>query len=466
VKKVAAALLLLFAAFCISAQEESDDFDDLFEGEVLEEEVEPAIEQGNQEDLFEEDLFEESAAQEGEAEEVAPEEAFLVSERLEWGGSFDLTFTTQVAWDGYPAPWGRVFWQEGVSSLTSKLAGDLFFDARPDRDFRVFGKVKAVYQYPADWDVEIFELFSDFQIKDLLFFRVGKQTVQWGVGYFFSPADVLNLVSIDVEDPEAEREGPIAVKTHLPFTAHNAYLYLVANDIDKPYEIAVAPKLELLLGNYELGLGAFYQTDLTPKGMLTLTGPLGDLDLFAEAMVQWGSDRTFVDFSPPPSTNTIEDELLFSGTAGFSYINSDWNISLFAQYFFNGQGYDEPYDYEILIEDSSDALPLPPEIPTPAIISSADLLYPGRHYLAASIAWSELLDSAFGLSLLYVANFSDRSGLINPILTWEPVDHVSLSTGFRFRYGQEGDEYGPNKYDPTAGPLAWTLSASLGGGRF
>ena len=450
-KEFAAALLLLVLVLPVSAQDGSENFDDLFEGEILEEEEQPTGEEGGGEDLFEDSDKEEAA------QELAPEEAFLVSEKLEWGGSFDLTFTTRVAWDGYPRPWTAEFWKEGSPSLTSKLSGDLFFDARPDRDFRVFGKVKAVYQYPDDWEVEIFELFSDFQIKDLIFFRAGKQTVQWGVGYFFSPADVLNLVSIDPEDPEVEREGPIAVKAHFPFAAHNAYLYLVAGDIDEPYEIAVAPKLELLLGGYELGIGAFYQVDLTPKGMLTLTGPLRDLDLFAEAMIQWGSDRTFVDFSPPPDTYTVENELLFSGTAGFSYINPDWNLSLFAQYFFNGQGYTETF---------SSTSPLVGSALLAGYITAADLLYPGRHYLAASIGWYELLDSDFSLSLLYLANLSDRSGLITPTVTWEPIDHVSLSTGFRFSYGESGDEYGPNEYDPAAGPLAWTFTVSLGGGRF
>jgi len=450
-KRIAAALLLLVLALPVSAQEEGENFGDLFEGEILEDEGEPAVEDSGQEELFEEEILEEPAKEEA-PEEVSPEEAFLVSEQLEWGGSFDLTFTTQVVWDDYTAPWTAGFWNEGSSSLTSKLSADLFFDARPDRYFRVFGKVKAACQYPTDWEVEIFELFSDFQFKDLLFFRAGKQTVQWGVGYFFSPADVLNLVSIDPEEPEAQREGPIAVKTHFPFAAHNAYLYLVANEIDKPYEIAVAPKLELLLGNYELGIGAFYQADLTPKGMLTLTGPLWDLDLFAEAMIQWGSDRTFVDFSPPPDTNTIEDELLFSGTAGFSYINTDWNLSLFAQYFFNGQGYKEEFSATSILV--SNAL-------LSGDITSADLLYPGRHYLAASVGLTEVLDSDFSLSLLYVANFSDRSGLITPTLTWTPIDHVSFNSGFRISHGTYGDEYAPS-----GDTLAFTFGASLGGGRF
>ena len=438
-KQVVIGLLLLMPAIPGFTQQEGEDFDSLFEEEILEAE-------NGEEDLFEKDIFEESSEQ----AEVAPEEAFLVSEQLEWGGRFDLSFSAQASWDGYPDSW-EMLTQEGTPSLDSRLAADLFFDARPERDFRVFGKVKASYEYPIEWDVGIFELFSDFQYKDRLFFRAGKQTVQWGVGYFFSPADVLNLVSIDPEDPKAEREGPIAVKTHFPFSAHNAYLYLVANDILKPYEIAVAPKLELVLGNYELGVGAFYQIDLTPKGMLTLTGPLWDLDLFGEAVIQWGSDRTFVDPGPPLSTYTIEDELLFSGAAGFSYLNSDWNLSLFAQYFFNGQGYDS-YDY-LLLSDAAN--------PVTGIVSSADILYPGRHYLAANISWFELLDSSFSLSVLYLANLSDGSGLITPSVTWEVIERLSLSSGFRISYGQTGDEYARN-----GGSLAYTLSMSLGSGRF
>jgi hypothetical protein len=452
-KKAAAALILLIPVFPVFAQGE-ETFDDPFEVKILEEEGEATAEEGNEEGLFESDLFEEPAKPET-AEEIPPEEAFLVSEQLEWGGSFDLNLTTQVAWSDYIAPWESQFWTGGIPSLTTELRADLFFDARPDRDFRVFGKIKAAYTYPVDplsanpgpgkWEVEIFELFSDFQIEDLLFFRAGKQTVQWGVGYFFSPADVLNLVSIDPEDPEAEREGPIALKTHFPFAAHNLYLYLVANDIDKPYEIAVAPKLELLLGNYELGIGGFYQVDLAPKGMLTLTGPLWDLDLSAEAMIQWGSDRTFYPAAGEAPANL--DGLMFSGTAGLSYINSNWNLSLFAQYFFNGQGYLN-YNYGILAG---------------AAATLADTLYPGRQYLAASVGWSELLDSDFGLSLLYVANLSDGSGLVNPNVTWDPIDRVSLSTGLRISYSNDpgGDEYAP-----AGGTVAWTLGASLGAGRF
>jgi hypothetical protein len=411
-------LISLAPALPLLAQEQEEGFDDLFEEQVLEDdagEQAPGEEDGEEAELFEEGVLEgqEAPAEEASPEEASPEEVFLVSERLEWGGSFELLFDTRVSWDGYPDSWDMLF-NEGDPFLNTQLAADLFFDARPERDFRVFGKVKAAYEYQFDsesydWDIGIFELFADFQYKDLLFFRAGKQTVQWGVGYFFSPADVLSLVSIDPEDPEAEREGPIALKTHLPFAAHNAYLYLVANDITKPSEIAVAPKLELVTGDYELGIGGFYQADLAPKGMLTLTGPLWELQLFSEAVLQSGSD-----FDPG------NDDLLFSGTAGFAYVNPDWDLTVVAQYLFAGEG------------------------------------VMGHHHLAAGVNWFEFLDSPFTLLVIYQANFSDGSGLIIPSITWGPIDYLSLSTGLRIGYGETEYVHGP-------GRPAYTFSVSIGG---
>jgi hypothetical protein len=449
-------LAALLAGTPALAQEQEQSFDDLFEGQILEEqggpEQAPADQGTDEEGLFEGDIIEGQEQPEGEPspEEASPEEAFLVSESWEWGGSFDLSFDTRVSWNGYPNSWNMLF-NEGDSSLMPRLAADLFFDARPERDFRVFGKVKAAYEYQFDtgsydWDAGIFELFADFQYKDLLFFRAGKQTVQWGVGYFFSPADVLSLVSIDLEDPEAEREGPLAVKVQAPFAAHNAYLYLVANDVEKPSEVAVAPKLELVMGTYELGIGGFYQADLAPKGMLTLTGPLWELQLFSEAVLQWGSDITYVRPDPPPYQTYTRDGLLFSGTAGAAYINPDWDLTVVAQYLFNGPGYEGAFPAAAF-----GAAVLAGEL-TPADYP----VYSGKHYVALGVNWFELLDSRFSVVVLYLANLSDRSGLIIPTVTWGPIDQLSLSTGLRLYHGQAGDEYGP-------GALAYTFEVSIGG---
>jgi hypothetical protein len=399
VKRAPGLLLLLLAlAWPVAAQDD----DSLFEGELIGEAPEAPPAGGS--------------AEAAAASQPASEEMFLTSAKLEWGGSFESRLTATCDWMGYPGTWDD-FLNAGTSLLASRVAADLFFDARPTRDFRVFGKFKAAYASdPASGglllDAGVFELFSDFTWKDRVFFRVGKHTIQWGVGYFFSPADVLNLVSIDPEDPTAEREGPVSLKAQVPFGQNNAYLYLITSDIVHPYEIGVAPKLELVVGGYELGLGGLYRADLAPEGMVTVTGPLWNLDLFGEAVVQ------------------IDDPWLFSGSAGATYMNPDWNLLVVCQYFYNGQGYESTG-------------------------------YPGRHYLAATFSWSKILDSDFALSLLYLANLADGSGLIQPSLSWSLLEHATLTLGARLPYGETGDEYTP--MGPAPG---FWIAASLGAGKF
>jgi hypothetical protein len=435
-------LAFLLAAAMLGAEEASpgDSEEEMFgTGDVVEEKREPG------------DVTADAAP------EAPPEEAFLVSETLEWGGRIDNTLDASWVWTAYPGTWEAL--RSGAQpAVSAQLQADLFFDARPSRAFRVFGKAKFAYAStgPGEdwlWEAQIFELFSDFNYRERVFFRTGKQVVQWGVGYFFSPADVLSLVSIDPEEPENEREGPLAIKAQAPLGVHNLYLYLVSDGIDRLEEIAVAPKLELVLGGYEMGIGGFYQKDLSPKAMLTLTGPLWKLDVFGEALLQWGSDRTFVSLDPPPDdTYQIEDRLLFSGTGGFSYLNPDWNLALFAQYFYNGQGYK---NYDAAMAAAAAAALIAGQI------TAADLLYRNRHYLAASVSLSDLFDAGLGASVLLLASLSDGSGQVMPTFSWEPFDHLRLYASLALGFGGAGSEYAP------AGPgMTLELGLSAGAGRF
>jgi len=359
---------------------------------------------------------------------ASPEQEFLTAPRLEWGGSFETRFDSTWGWAEYPSSGGELF-DPASALLDTEVRAALFFDARPRKDFRTFGKVKADYAYTAasgewGWDARIHELFADFQWGDRVFFRAGKHTIQWGVGYFFSPADVLNLVSIDPADPTAEREGPVAVKAQVPFGVHNAYLYLVANDIRHPGQIGVAPKVELVLGGCELGIGGFYQTDLPVSLALTATGPLGNLDWFTEAVLQYAHELTAA-------------PLVFSATGGAAYLDPDGGVSAFLQFL---------YAERVLAA---------------ADLEAAAVQYPGTYRLAASLAWTEILESDFGLSVLWLACFSDASGRVQPVVSWQPLDYVQLRLQLALSYGEAGSEYAPLGALP-----AVTVGLTLGQGRF
>ncbi len=361
-------------------------------------------------------------------------------------------------------------------SFDLDLGTTLSFDARPDDSIRVLGKVDVSYPFTYDTsrnfsDVfHVTELFSDFNIDNKVFFRAGKSTVNWGVGYFFSPADLLNLSRVDPENPDAELEGPVSVKMNVPFGLNNLYLYVIAPEgITSASELAAAPMAEFVFGITELGIGAYYQKDHAPAAMATLTSAVGDFSLFAEGVVTYGSDKTFV--QDDYSLLTYDTTLFYKGTIGTMYTWSDdlanFNLSFTGQYLFNGEGY--AYDDQDFVTANRQTVlgvltgVIPPVYPLDGLtaLSLSDIAETGRHYGAASVTWSGMLQSDFSLSIFYLGNFSDASGMVKPSLSFNGLDDIAISLGISYLYGEAGDEY-----TPFGDSISASLTFSLGGTAF
>jgi hypothetical protein len=451
-RKIAIAVLTFLVLSGITAQTIETDEDSLF----------GTTGTGESEGLFQDDTL----VIDVEETEEDLGTILLTSDGVDIGG--DFRFTTSSAWkyDGHEGPFGASLTD---SPLTIDLGVSVYMDARPSETFRVFGKVDLSHPFSDDGGTrnfdEIFhvaELFSDFQIEDTVFFRAGKQTINWGVGYFFSPADLLNITEIDPEDPEAEQEGPVALKIHSPLGNHNLYLYIVPEDADRIEETAIAPKVEFVAGGTEIAFGAFYRSDLAPAAMATVTTSLLDFDIFAEGVLSYGSNKTFVveDTAAPlgVGVETYDERLFPSVTLGFSYGWSDdldnFIFNLNAQYLYNGEGYEDP-DFLVtnapgigLLLDSGD-------------IAKSDLVNPGTHYAAARGSWNSMLNTDISLGFLWIGNLSDGSGSAAPSISinaWEDMD-ISFTTAFR--YGDPGDEY-----TPSGETLIMTLAINNGGGKF
>lgn len=394
-------------------------------------------------------------------QEMSPEKEVLVNQGADIGGRFYSTFKSSWKW----------YEDSADSELSVDVGASIFLDARPVDDFRFFLKVNAFYPFTKDSSnllsdsrtggVEIIELFSDFNISNKLFFRTGKQTINWGVGYFFSPADVINLTTINPEDPEEDREGPVAVRLHMPIGINNLYFYVIADEIDKPEDLSFAPKFEFVIRQTEIGIGGIYKNNYSPKGMITINTFISDIQLFGEAVLSYGSDKTFIetsdDFINYPlgvKTYTDEESLFFSGTIGFNYTISEINLSFIGQYFYNGEGYDGEnlwHDYFpsiLALKESGE-------------INTNDLLYRGRHYGAGTIYYRDMFGSDFSLSLFWISNLSDFSGRIKPSIIWTPVKYTKISIAVPVYYGDEYDEY-----SILGNSTQLEISVSIGGGKF
>ena len=511
--------------------------------------------------MFDTDSMVEEIDEEEAASDVSAAEEFLLSEGVEFGGSFSGTLSSSFDYDYlYTSDFD---FTDPAQSLTPSVTADLFFDARPKSDYRVFGKLgfvsasgndqtlsaiipddgltfetgtdadgnltfTAVDEEDVDPDdpnqttitqedaqaaqgdtstelnINVKELFADFDWNDKLFFRFGKSTIKWGVGYFWSPADVLNLTSIDVEDPTAEREGPVSFKMHLPFSINNAYLYLITDDVEEPLDTAVAPKVEIVTGDTELGFGAYYQRDLAPRAVATLSTTIGDFAVFGEGVASWGSDRVFVRPSKDQSaaeadeeddllivldTYEVTDRPFFSATIGTNYMhefdNDAGSFMFIGQYFYNGEGYNNDVPgllkaaYRLLQNTGENGLALPAEeqpegYEDPPAPGTGDLVNFGRHYLGAMVSWSSIFDTDLSFSTLAIANMTDLSGMVLPNLSYRIMDYISVGAGMRLTFGEVGDEYtnpmalfGLGGEDAWEGPtMSLTLDCSIGGGSF
>ncbi len=171
----------------------------------------------------------------------------LSGKGVDIGGKYNFSAVSNWMWNTAGKKAGDITFDALTNpdneNFTTTLNASVYFDGRPDENFRVFGKAEVEYPFTAAGSrsindiFRVKELFSDFNWKNLIFFRGGKQTINWGVGYFFSPADIINLTAIDPENPGAEREGPAALKVNVPIGINNAYLYIIDKNIEKPEDI-------------------------------------------------------------------------------------------------------------------------------------------------------------------------------------------------------------------------------------
>lgn len=408
----------------------------------------------------------------------------LKSEKVRIGGNFSGTLGATATWHN---PWDGSFdlFNADKTELSAEAKATVFFDARPAEDFRVYGSLNTSWPYAvADSsndksiipNVSVFELFTDFSWNDQVFFRFGKSTVKWGTGYFWSPADVINLEPINIFDPTSLRAGPLNFKIHIPVlgTQNNFYFYTILDENNVAFSTtALAAKAEFLLGNYELGIGGYYRDDTAERGMLTLTGPLGDFDIFGEAMISRGSAKTFVTdiatLSPfTVSTSNVEDHrsnFYASASAGFIYSNQNSNVSAVGQYYYNGEGYSDSTRTDLIGKATTAiaALGGSDTVSGKAMAQAlSGLLFgSGQHYAALSLSKSQFLLDDFSVSILALANLSDFSGIIRPQASLKIIDRLSVTASPMFIFGGENTEYASG-----GDSLAFSVSVSIGSGSF
>lgn len=490
---------LLLAGF-VGAQDNSDPFADL-ESELFGPSApEQSSEEANSNDStssFEDDMFGGSDDDFFASELVSDDEEdqsaniFLSDEPISFGGSFDSSISFGRFTADNPEKFADLWDDETSTELfNAPVSANLTFNARPSNDFRFFTEVDLGIPLVETFSVlgsqtdlanneadtasigvpnlEIGQLFADFNWERKLFFKVGKQNVSWGTGFFFSPADILNLEPIDPLDPEASREGPVAIKVDLPIDVNNMRAFLIAPDgIDSAEDLKVAAQGQVYLGNHVLSLGATYQKEESFGAALTWSGPIGQIDGFAEATIQHSSQgpRIILDESIDVLGAKIaeDDESWFPQfTIGALYSNDD--ISISGQYLFTSFGYADP-EASLGKLDVFQANPLLAAEYLP-LIPSVLVRDLGQHYAAVNLSFPDIGESKLSTSLFAQANLSDLSGLTQLSVSYRFFDYFSVNGRVGYTFGAEDEDEFVLKAAAGLGRLSYALTFNLGGRAF
>jgi len=297
------------------------------------------------------------------------------------------------------------------------------------------------------------ELFVDTELGKKVFFRLGKQRISWGVGYWYKPSDVLSLSAIDPDNPTAAREGPFAFKIDMPMKLNHAMLYVVPPINGDAGSFSAASKYDLVVNGWELSFAGFGRTDMLarPRGIFTFTGAIGAFDVYGENVILYGSDRTYVqESSTAPGTYEtyrVENIPFVQSTLGIKYSLSKSNglsFSAHVQGYYNGTGY---ADSTILQKSAARTA-----VEHSATYQPTDLTQAGMWYLAGSTSISGRFGEGRNLTVVTASayaltNFSDRSVRFNPQLSVQVGDQggrATLTLSDLTAIGALYSEYAPN----------------------
>ncbi len=333
--------------------------------------------------------------------------------------------------------------------FSSSTGAFVLADVRLKQGIRGFAHLDASYN-PAGtneltWGMK--ELFVDLNVEKRVFFRVGKQVLQWGRGYLWNPTDLVNVEKKSFTNLFATCEGNYGFKMQIPFgTLFNIYAYAKLGKETLPTDLAFSTKVEVLVGNTEIALSTRVKRGDHPVFGVDFSSAFFGWDIYGEAsLADWDGNQhlRFVQTNVIMGSLTNQMELAqsFELTNGwipkvslgvsrsFDLLDVQDRLSLTLEGFYNGAGYTN-----LTLDTTNRQL----------AFFGGGYYHAGEYgqwYGACFLTVRQLGLSELSGNLNAIVNLSDNSALISLGLTYTPVDHFTLSFSLNGAVGEENREY-------------------------
>ena len=317
-------------------------------------------------------------------------------------------------------------------------------------DMMVAEKVNAVF--------DINEIFLDVNIARRVYFRLGKQVVKWGVGYLWTPTDLINIVKKNILDSSQVRQGTYGLKVHVPFgTRANIYSFINMNNARHLSDISMANKVEVLFLNTEMALSVLLKNHSVPVYGFDFTSRVFTLDIHGEASLSYGDTIRRARAYPWYITGlfpSLPAEMLYLVTTpgsnvmdyrvrgkwigkaslgfgrGFEVLDVKDRIRFDAEVFYNHGGYDRNmFERDIV---------------TTGYFLSSGLYAPnyyGKYYAGLFITIRQMFVEELSSMVNCVVNIQDQSSIISGMITYAPFYDMTLNLMVNGFVGKTNREY-------------------------
>ncbi len=348
---------------------------------------------------------------------------------------------------------------DGENDFRPYIIGTLFTDLRLPSDVKGFGSFEVLHEAREDQtDFSMKELFVDFNIGRAVYFRTGKQVLQWGRCYLWNPTDLLNIDKQTFITRIGSREGTYGVKVHVPFgTKVNMYGFADTFKADDVSEIAGAYKLEFLAGNTEMAFSVWGKDGYNPVYGYDFSTRILDIDIVGEASLSHGSNLRKIEENGGVLTAERDNETWVPKASidfghAFDFNNQPDKIQINLEFFYNGDGYrnnifrDEKtyvFDKPVTVEVDKNKLTLPAGTKTMYLLGNNlyDANYFSPYYAALFTTINKFFTSDFSLKMNLISNILQESFIAGIGLSYANINDFKAGIEVYSFIGSKGTEY-------------------------
>jgi hypothetical protein len=302
-------------------------------------------------------------------------------------------------------------YSDGVSDATGEYDGSykfkmspglnfvpsLTFSARPDETIRFQGTVSFPFASSDTFAPTINEMFFDYTLRDLVYVRIGRHLVSWGVTRIFDAGGDLMTGSnkdLDLKITMPIGKGGVTGIVLAPSSLVDGQFSWRDMTYGLQVDLPVGSKSELILSGTCYGDD---EDDRPLRATAVLKTSLYGVDLFAEGI---GASRLDVnpEFAVYPN--------IAGFVSGFYWSRIEPNVELYGEYYLDA---------------------------TDTSMNS--------QFISVIAGMDRAFGTPFNLGLQWTHAFLDDSGIVMPGFSVGLWPHVKLQVGLPCRYGEPGSFY-------------------------